>query len=73
MRYDSEVDALFIKRCEATPDHSVDHEEGVSAIVDAEGNVNALEILDFQERLARGGQLASDSQPDSAAFAAHRA
>lgn len=58
MRYDPEVDALFIELQDREPDHSVDYEEGVSAVLDAQGDLIALEILDFQERLANGGQLA---------------
>lgn len=51
MRYDPEVDALFIELCEAEPISSYDYEDGVTAVVDADGRVIALELLDVRDRL----------------------
>ncbi len=51
MRYDREVDALFIELVDAEPISSFDYEDGVTAIVDAEGRVIAIEVLDARGRL----------------------
>lgn len=51
MHYDKESDALFIELYEASPVDSFDYEEGVTGILDADGRIIALEILDLHDRL----------------------
>ncbi len=48
--YDPEGDVLYIELREAGPD-SVDVEEGVTAELDADGHIVALEILDASKRM----------------------
>ena len=49
--YDPDVDVLYIELRPATPDDSVDLEDGVTADLDADGHVIGIEILDARERL----------------------
>ncbi len=49
--YDPDVDVLYIELRTATPDDSVDLEDGVTADLDADGHVIGIEILDARERL----------------------
>ena len=51
--YDSEGDVLYIQFREVTPADSVDIEEGVTAELDDEGHLVALEILDASKRMSR--------------------
>jgi uncharacterized protein YuzE len=57
MEYDPEADALFIELVEDTPADSRDYEEGVTAILNAAGEILALEILDVRRRLRDGAAL----------------
>lgn len=49
--YDPEGDVLYIELREAVPEDSVDVEEGVTAELDADGHIVALEILDASKRM----------------------
>lgn len=49
--YDSEGDVLYIRLRDAAPTDSVDIEEGVTAELDSDGHVVALELLDASKRL----------------------
>jgi uncharacterized protein YuzE len=51
MHYDPEVDALWIELRDVKPVSSLDYEPGVTAVLDADGLVIALEILDVREYL----------------------
>jgi uncharacterized protein YuzE len=49
--YDVEADALYIELRKATPEDSLDLEEGVTADLDVDGHVIGLEVLDARARL----------------------
>lgn len=49
--YDPESDVLYIVLRHAIPSDSSDIEEGVTAELDDQGHVIAIEILDARERL----------------------
>jgi len=49
--YDSEGDVLYIQLRDAPPADSVDIEEGVTAELDGDGHLVALEVLDASKRL----------------------
>ena len=49
--YDPDADVLYIELRPATPDDSVDLEDGVTADLDADGHVIGIEFLDARERL----------------------
>jgi uncharacterized protein YuzE len=49
--YDPEGDVLYIQLREETPTDSIDIEEGVTAELDSEGHLVAIEVLDASERL----------------------
>ena len=51
IHYDPEIDALLIELRNAEPVSSLDYEPGVTAALDANGLVIALEILDVREHL----------------------
>ena len=51
--YDKEVDALLIELRHVPVADSMDIEEGVTALLDDEGHMVALEILDASERLGK--------------------
>jgi uncharacterized protein YuzE len=61
MHYDPETDALLITLHDVEPVSSLDFEPGVTAALDANGHVIALEILDLRERIA-DGELGSLSE-----------
>ena len=49
--YDAEADVLYIELRRATPEDSLDLEDGVTANLDANGHVIGLEFLDARQRL----------------------
>lgn len=49
--YDPEADALYIILRDITPSDAVDVEAGVTAELDDDGHITALEILDASKRL----------------------
>lgn len=49
--YDSEGDVLYLQLREVIPCDSVDIEDGVTAEIDAEGHIIAIEVLDASKRL----------------------
>jgi uncharacterized protein YuzE len=49
--YDPEGDVLYIQLREETPADSIDIEEGVTAELDSQGHVVAMEVLDASRRL----------------------
>ena len=49
--YDPEGDVLYIQLREEKPADGVDIEEGVTAELDSEGHLLAIEVLDASERL----------------------
>ena len=49
--YDAEADVLYIELRRATPEDSLDLEDGVTADLDANGHVIGLEFLDARQRL----------------------
>ena len=49
--YDTERDVLYIQLREAEPSDSIDIEEGVTAELDDEGHIVALEVLDASKRM----------------------
>ena len=51
INYDPEGDVLYIELREAVPEDSIDVEEGVTAELDADGHIVALEILDASKRM----------------------
>ncbi len=51
MHYDPEIDALLIELRDDMPVSSLDYEPGVTAALDANGLVIALEILDVRDHL----------------------
>ena len=51
--YDKEVDALLIELRHVPVADSMDIEEGVTALLDDEGHMVSLEILDASERLGK--------------------
>ncbi len=51
--YDKEVDALLIELRHVAAADSMDIEEGVTALLDAQGHIVGIEILDASERLGK--------------------
>jgi uncharacterized protein YuzE len=51
--YDSEADILYIELRKAPVTDSEDVEEGVTALLDDDGHIVGLEILDASERLGK--------------------
>ena len=49
--YDAEADVLYIELRRATPEDSLDLEDGVTADLDANGHVIGLEFLDARQCL----------------------
>ncbi len=49
--YGPEADALYSELRSATPEDSLDLEDGVTADLDGSGHVIGLEVLDVRERL----------------------
>ena len=49
--YDPEADVLYIELRDIIPSDSVDIEEGVTAELDNEGHISALELLDASKRM----------------------
>ncbi|MDA1097175.1 MAG: DUF2283 domain-containing protein [Chloroflexi bacterium] len=49
--YDGEADVLYIELRRVPAEDSTDIEEGVTALLDGEGHIAGLEILDASERL----------------------
>ena len=63
--YDSESDILYIQLRSVAAEDSTDIEEGVTALLDREGHIVGLEILDASDRLG-GEQLHSVTLKDLA-------
>ena len=53
MTYDSEADILYIELRSVPAEDSTDIEEGVTVLLDREGHITGLEILDAVERLGK--------------------
>jgi uncharacterized protein YuzE len=51
LTYDPEGDVLYVRLRDETPSDSIDIEEGVTAELDSEGHLIAIEVLDASERL----------------------
>ncbi|MBI2860606.1 MAG: DUF2283 domain-containing protein [Chloroflexi bacterium] len=51
--YDSEADALYIELRRVPAEDSIDVEEGVTALLDGDGHIVGLEILDASDRLGQ--------------------
>ena len=51
IHYDPEIDALWIELRDAEPVSSLDYEPGVTAALDANGLVIALDVLDVRDHL----------------------
>jgi uncharacterized protein YuzE len=51
IEYDREVDALYIRLRNVTPDDSKDIEDGVTVDIDKQGHIVGIEILDASEKL----------------------
>ncbi|MDO8750703.1 MAG: DUF2283 domain-containing protein [Dehalococcoidia bacterium] len=51
--YDSEADILYVELRKAPATDSQDIEEGVTALLDDDGHIVGLEILDASERLGK--------------------
>lgn len=51
--YDSEADVLYIELRRVPAEDSTDIEEGVTALLDGQGHIVGLEILDAGERLGQ--------------------
>lgn len=51
--YDSEADVLYIELRRVPAEDSSDIEEGVTALLDKDGHIVGLEILDASERLGQ--------------------
>ncbi|MBI2849956.1 MAG: DUF2283 domain-containing protein [Chloroflexi bacterium] len=51
--YDSEADVLYIELRRVPAEDSSDVEEGVTALLDKDGHIVGLEILDASERLGQ--------------------
>ena len=51
--YDSEADVLYIEFRRVPAEDSSDIEEGVTALLDKDGHIVGLEILDASERLGQ--------------------
>ena len=51
--YDSEADILYIELRSVPAEDSTDIEEGVTVLLDREGHITGLEILDAAERLGK--------------------
>lgn len=51
--YDSEADILYIELRKTPATDSQDIEEGVTALLDDEGHIVGLELLDASERLGK--------------------
>ena len=49
--YDPEGDVLYIELRDLVPSDSVDVEEGVTAELDSQGHIIALEVLDASKRM----------------------
>jgi uncharacterized protein YuzE len=49
--YDPEGDVLYVQLRDVTPADSVDVEEGVTAELDDQGHIVALEVLDASKRM----------------------
>ncbi len=51
--YDSEADILYIELRPVPAENSTDIEEGVTALLDLDGHIVGLEILDASDRLGK--------------------
>ena len=51
--YDSEADILYIELRSVPAKDSTDIEDGVTVLLDCEGHITGLEILDAVERLGK--------------------
>ena len=51
--YDSESDVLYIQLRSVAAEDSTDIEQGVTALLDRDGHIVGLEILDASERLGK--------------------
>jgi len=51
IKYDSEVDALYIELRDILAVKNIDIEEGVTIDLDKDGHIVGIEILDAQEKL----------------------
>ncbi len=51
--YDSEADVLYIELRRVPAEDSTDIEEGVTALLDGQGHIVGLEIIDAGERLGK--------------------
>jgi len=51
IKYDSEVDALYIELRDILAAKNIDIEEGVTIDLDKDGHIVGIEILDAQEKL----------------------
>ena len=51
--YDSEADILYIELRSVPAEDSTDIEEGVTVLLDRQGHITGLEILDAVERLGK--------------------
>ena len=51
--YDSEADILYVELRPVPAEDSTDIEDGVTALLDDQGHIVGLEILDASERLGR--------------------
>ncbi|MCH8107661.1 MAG: DUF2283 domain-containing protein [Chloroflexi bacterium] len=51
--YDSKADILYIELRSVPAEDSTDIEDGVTALLDGEGHITGLEILDATERLGK--------------------
>ncbi len=69
--YDAEGDVLYIQLRGVTPVDSIDIEDGVTAELDDEGHIVALEVLDASKRLTPE-ELTSVSYSNLLLAAAHR-
>ncbi|MBI2830555.1 MAG: DUF2283 domain-containing protein [Chloroflexi bacterium] len=49
--YDSEADVLYIELRRVPAEDSTDIEDGVTALLDKQGHIVGLEVLDASERL----------------------
>ncbi len=68
--YDAEGDVLYIQLRGVTPVDSIDIEDGVTAELDDEGHIVALEVLDASKRLTPE-ELTSVSYSNLLLAAAH--
>ena len=51
--YDGEADILYIELCQVVAEDSKDIEEGVTVLLDREGHIVGIELLDASERLGK--------------------